>query len=131
MEGSRCWAKVLPGDTTFPAIYRFLFYTATKNHSMKKSFMVEFELPETPGDEFMERIPDQRIFVDKLMTQGVIRSYALSIDRSVLWVIMEAASEFEVMEIIAAMPLSDFMQPYISELLFYNSTEVYHQFSLN
>ena len=98
---------------------------------MKKSFMVEFELPETPGDEFMERIPDQRIFVDKLMTQGVIRSYALSIDRSVLWVIMEAASEFEVMEIIAAMPLSDFMQPYISELLFYNSTEVYHQFSLN
>jgi hypothetical protein len=49
----------------------------------------------------------------------------------VLWVILEAASEFEVMEIIAAMPLGDFMQPYISELMFYNSTEVYHQFSLN
>lgn len=88
-------------------------------------------MPDAPGDEFVDRIPDQRIFVDKLMTQGKIRSYALSMDRSVLWVIMEAESEFEVMELIAAMPLSDFMQPYISELLFYNSTEVYHQFSLN
>ena len=98
---------------------------------MKKSFMVEFELPETLGEDFLERIPEQRMFVDKLMTQGVIRSYALSIDRSVLWVILEAASEFEVMEIIAAMPLGGFMQPYISELMFYNSTEVYHQYSLN
>ncbi len=98
---------------------------------MKKSFMVEFELPEELSDDFLALIPEQREVVDRLMTQGKIRSYALSIDRSVLWVVMEAASEFEVMEIIASFPLCDYMHPYVSELMFHNSTEVYHQFSLN
>lgn len=98
---------------------------------MKKTFMVEFELPEELTEDFMLLIPEQREVVDRLMTQGKIRSYALSMDRSVLWVIIEAASEFEVMEIIASFPLADYMQPYVSELMFHNSTEVYHQFSLN
>ncbi len=98
---------------------------------MKKTFMIEFELPEELTEAFLELIPDQRILIDQLMTQGIIRSYSLSMDRSVLWVIMEATSEFEVMEIIASMPLCDYMQPYVSELMFHNSTEVYHQFSLN
>ena len=93
--------------------------------------MIEFELPEELTEEFLELIPDQRILTDQLMAQGIIRSYSLSMDRSVLWVVMEATSEFEVMEIIAGMPLCDYMQPYVSELLFHNSTEVYHQFSLN
>lgn len=93
--------------------------------------MIEFELPEELTEEFLELIPDQRILIDQLMAQGIIRSYSLSMDRSVLWVVMEATSEFEVMEIIAGMPLCDYMQPYVSELLFHNSTEVYHQFSLN
>ena len=93
--------------------------------------MVEFELPETLSDEFLELIPAQQQVVERLMTEGKIRSYALAIDRSVLWVIVEAQSEFEVMEIIARMPLCDFMSPYVSELMFHNSTEVYHQFSLN
>ncbi len=98
---------------------------------MKKSFMVEFELPEELSDDFLALIPEQREVVDRLMTQGKIRSYALSLDRSVLWVVMEAVSEFEVMEIIASLPLCDFMHPYVSELMYHNSTEVYHQFSLN
>ena len=98
---------------------------------MKKSFMVEFELPEELSADFMERVPEQHAFIDQLMVEGKIRSYSLAIDRSVLWVIMEAESEFDVMELIAAMPLCDFMQPYISELMFHQSTEVYRQFSLN
>jgi hypothetical protein len=98
---------------------------------MKKTFMVEFELPEDFSSDFMALIPEQRQVVDRLMTQGRIRSYALSMDRSVLWVVVEAASEFEVMELIASFPLADYMQPYISELMFHNSVEVYHQFSMN
>jgi len=98
---------------------------------MKKTFMVEFELPEDFSADFMALIPKQRQVVDRLMTQGKIRSYALSMDRSVLWVVVEAASEFEVMELIASFPLADYMQPYISELMFHNSVEVYHQFSMN
>ncbi|MFM8450882.1 MAG: muconolactone Delta-isomerase family protein [Haliscomenobacter sp.] len=97
----------------------------------KKSFMVEFELPEELSTDFLERIPDQHAFIDQLMVQGKVRSYSLAIDRSVLWVIMEAESEFEIMEIIVSMPLCDYMQPYVSELMFHQSTEVYRQFSLN
>jgi hypothetical protein len=98
---------------------------------MKKTFMVEFELPEELSADFVALIPEQRQMIDRLMTQGRIRSYALSMDRSVLWVVVEASSEFEVMELIAGFPLADYMQPYISELMFHNSVEVYHQFSMN
>jgi muconolactone delta-isomerase len=45
--------------------------------------------------------------------------------------IMDAASEFDVLEIIATMPLSDYLDPYISELMFHDSSEVVHEFSLN
>ena len=52
-------------------------------------------------------------------------------DRSVLWVIMEADSEFEVMETIAQLPLSDHMHPYISELMFHNMADMALHFSMN
>jgi len=93
--------------------------------------MVEFELPETFTEEFKSLIPDQRFVVDQLLADGVIRSYALALDQSILWVVIETENEFEVMEIIAQMPLSDFMDPYISELYFHNSSDAVHEFSLN
>ncbi len=98
---------------------------------MKKPFMVEFELPEEFDDEFISLIPSQRLHIDELLALGKIRSYALSRDRSVLWVVVEAQSEFEVMEIIASMPLADYMQPFVSELMFYHTAEKLMQFSLN
>ena len=98
---------------------------------MKRSYMVEFELPESLSEEFLALIPDQRSTVDYLMSEGKIRSYSLALDRSVLWVIMDADSEFEVMETIAQLPLSDYMHPYISELLFHNTAEMALHFSMN
>ncbi len=98
---------------------------------MKKKFMIEFELPEELDDEFMSLIPEQRTIVHQMMTEGTLKSYSLAMDRSVLWVIIEAGSEFEVMELIAKMPLSDYMQPFISELMFHNGPEVMAPFSLN
>jgi hypothetical protein len=98
---------------------------------MKKPFMVEFELPEDFDDEFIALIPSQRLHIDELLALGKIRSYALSRDRSVLWVVVEAHSEFEVMEMIANMPLASYMQPFVSELMFYHTSEKLMQFSLN
>lgn len=98
---------------------------------MKRSYMVEFELPDELTEDFLARIPRQRLVVGELMTEGVIRSYSLALDRSMLWVIVEAESEFEVMEVIAQLPLSDYMQPFVSELFFHNSPELVHAFSLN
>lgn len=93
--------------------------------------MVEFELPEEFSKEFIALIPSQRLHIDELLALGRIRSYALSLDKSVLWVIAEAESEFEVMEMIAGMPLADYMQPFVSELMFHHTAEKLMQFSLN
>jgi muconolactone delta-isomerase len=98
---------------------------------MKKNFMIEFELPEELDEEFMELIPEQREVVNQLMSEGILKSYSLAMDHSVLWVVVTADTEFEVMEIIAQMPLSDYMQPFISELMFHNGAEAMSPFSLN
>jgi muconolactone delta-isomerase len=93
--------------------------------------MVEFELPEQLTEDFLTLIPEQRLMVDNLMTEGKVRSYSLAMDRSVLWMILDANSEFEAMEIIAQLPLSDYMQPFISELMFHTTSEAALHFSLN
>ncbi|GJM34713.1 MAG: hypothetical protein DHS20C18_37140 [Saprospiraceae bacterium] len=98
---------------------------------MRKAFMVEFELPETMTEEFLALIPQQRYVINNMLVEGSLKSYSLSIDRSRLWAIFSAKSEFELMEIISSMPLSDYMTPQISELMFHNASEVLMQFSLN
>jgi muconolactone delta-isomerase len=98
---------------------------------MKRSYMVEFELPEQLTEDFLALIPEQRLMVDNLMTEGKVRSYSLAMDRSVLWMIVDANSEFEAMETIAQLPLSDYMQPFISELMFHTTSEAALHFSLN
>lgn len=98
---------------------------------MTKSFMIEFDLPEAPNEEFFSLIPRQRYIINNLMADGKIKAYSLAIDRSRLWVIAEAESEFEVMELISDMPLSPYMEPFISELMFHNSYETVIPFSLN
>ncbi len=98
---------------------------------MRKAFMVEFELPETMTEEFLALIPQQRYVINNMLVEGSIKSYSLSMDRSRLWAIVAAKSEFEVMEIISRMPLSDYMTPNVSELMFHNASEVLMQFSLN
>ncbi len=94
--------------------------------------MVEFELPDAFEEEFVALIPEQRRIVNRLLAEGQIRSYSLASDRSVLWAVIEADSEFEVMEIISQLPLSGYTDPYISELMFHDAHQaVDYQFSLN
>ena len=98
---------------------------------MKHTYMIEFELPEIMTEEFMALIPQQRYVINQMLAEGTIKSYSLSMDRSRLWVVMSAASEFEAMEIVAAFPLRDFMTPHLSELMFHNTADMLMQFSLN
>ncbi|MCB0572606.1 MAG: hypothetical protein KDC66_22720 [Phaeodactylibacter sp.] len=93
--------------------------------------MVEFELPDTFSEEFMALIPRQRYVVNTMLAEGRLKSYSLSMDRSRLWVVLLAESEFEALETIAQMPLSDLMEPSISELMFHNSADAVMHFSLN
>lgn len=98
---------------------------------MKHTYMIEFELPDVMSEEFMALIPQQRYIINQMLAEGTIKSYSLSMDRSRLWVVMSAASEMEVMEIVNTFPLRDFMNPHLSELMFHNTADMLMQFSLN
>ncbi|MCB0705278.1 MAG: hypothetical protein KDC34_08215 [Saprospiraceae bacterium] len=93
--------------------------------------MVEFTLPKVLTEGFLKGIPAQRAMVDQMMSTGKIKSYSLTSDRSRLWVVMKAESEFEIMETIAQFPLVDYMEPDVQELAFHNTQEHVLQFSLN
>ncbi len=95
-------------------------------------YMVDFTLPESLTEEFLELIPFQRAKVNKLFREGKLVNYALSLDHSKIWAIINGSSESEVEDMIAELPLSRFMQAQISVLTFYNamSSEV-PVFSMN
>jgi hypothetical protein len=102
-----------------------------KKTTTMKTFMVEFELPEIFDEEFMALVPRQRYMVNTMLAEGRLKSYSLSIDRSRLWAVLIAESEFEALEAISQLPLSGYMTPNLSELMFYNSPEAVMHFSLN
>jgi hypothetical protein len=89
-----------------------------------KQFMIYSRLPEVLSEEFISLIPEQRAMVTSLMRKGTIISYSLSADRSQLWVIMDAKSEINVIEVLSEFPLIRFMKPDIQELMFHNSIYV-------
>ena len=83
-------------------------------------YMVEIALSEVMTEGFAEKIPAQRQKVNEMMEQGVLTSYALAEDRSKLWCIVKADSEYEVMSLVSEFPLIDYMDLAITELMFHN-----------
>ncbi|GAB2800224.1 hypothetical protein GCM10027275_52830 [Rhabdobacter roseus] len=83
-------------------------------------FMVEITLPKVMTEDFAAKIPAQRQKVNEMMEQGQLMSYALSGDRSRLWCVVKADSEFEVMTLVSEFPLIEYMDATISELMFNN-----------
>lgn len=94
--------------------------------------MIDIELPRVPTEEFIELIPSQRAQVNALMAEGTIASYSLSMDRSRLWVIVNAETTDRVREIVTSFPIIGFITFRIHELAFHNSIRILRpQFSLN
>ncbi len=83
-------------------------------------FMVEFMLPDVMSEDFVATIPQHRLKINELMKEGKITSYSLAADRTKLWCIIRAETEYEVMAIIADFPLIEYLEPTISELMFNN-----------
>lgn len=98
---------------------------------MKKVFMVEFGLPGEMTEEFMALIPRHRYVVNQMLVEGIIQGYSLALDRSRLWAVMVAETEQELMEHIARLPLADYMEPEVNELMFHNAASAVMHFSLN
>ena len=83
--------------------------------------MVDFTLPSELPEDFVSNIPRQRTAVNKLLGEGKILNYALSLEQSKLWVVFSANSETELLEMVQRLPLTRFMKVRISELTFYNA----------
>lgn len=83
--------------------------------------MIIIKLPHQMTEDFIRLIPKQRSHINKLMDKGKIVHYSLSMDRSTVWVTMQAVSEQEVMDILATFPLIAYMKPVIHELAFHNA----------
>jgi hypothetical protein len=95
-------------------------------------YMADIELPGTITDEFASLIPFQRARVNMLMFEGKISSYSLSMDRSRLWVVVNAASEDDAHGVIVSFPIFHFVRVTMHELMFHNSVRLLDpQFSLN
>jgi len=95
-------------------------------------YIVDIDLPYPPAEEFIELIPSQRAHVNTLMGEGKIASYSLSMDRSRLWVIVNAATAEDARGIVASFPIIAFIKFRVHELAFHNSVRLLRpQFSLN
>jgi muconolactone delta-isomerase len=85
-------------------------------------YMIDIALPADPNAEFFALVPLQRSHIDKLLEQGVIMGYSLSIDRARLWIVMNAHNEREAAETLSAFPLFDYFEPTIYPLMFHNTS---------
>ena len=95
-------------------------------------FMVDFSLPDELSEEFMSLIPYQRAAINRFFTEGKLINYALSLENSKLWAVFSANSEMEVMDMIADLPLTSFMDVEIHMLTFYNTVQAeMPNFSMN
>jgi len=85
-------------------------------------FMIDISLPMEPNTEFFALIPLQRAHIEKLLEQGVVMGYSLSLDRSKLWIAMNSHDEREAVEILSTFPLFHYFEPTIYPLMFHNTS---------
>ncbi|MEI6408171.1 MAG: muconolactone Delta-isomerase family protein [Bacteroidota bacterium] len=95
-------------------------------------YMVDFTMPKELPDEFVHLIPEQRAAVNRLLHEGKILNYALSLENSKLWATFSVRSKDELMEVLEELPLTHYMKVRVSELTFYNAAHPFvPAFSMN
>jgi len=85
-------------------------------------YMIDISLPTNPNMEFFALIPRQQDHIEKLLEQGVVMGYSLSLDRSKLWFAMNAHNKREAAEILSAFPLFQYFELTIYPLMFHNTS---------
>ena len=85
------------------------------------TFQVHIKLPDIFTRRFAALIPQQRERVNQLMEERTILNYALDMDRSQLWVTMQAEDQESVMDILATFPIIKEVKVEIFELAFFDS----------
>lgn len=80
-------------------------------------------MPLNPPSEFYQLVAAQRDVVVDLMDKGVILSYGLSEDRSLLWIVAVAGSKEEINALTEKFPLFKYMSFVIEPMMFYNNSK--------
>lgn len=88
------------------------------------TFQVHVKLPEIFSRRFAALIPQQRERVNQLMEERVILNYALDMDRTQLWVTLQAKDQKTVMDILATFPIIKEVKVEIFELAFFDSAPI-------
>ena len=70
-------------------------------------YLFQIELPPFT-EEMTETIPAHKDHIDRLFTDGVMLSYSVSVQRNMLWCVLEAEDQQAAMEIVAAFPMHKF-----------------------
>jgi len=83
-----------------------------------KQYLVEFSLPVSLDEEFMQLIPQQQMEVGKMFRDRVLASYTLAKDKTKLWATFQVNDEIQVSNLIESLPLTHKMHYDIHELLF-------------
>lgn len=103
------------------------FNIATKATSTSSQttleYMVDFSMPERLSDDFIARVPQQRKLINRYMKSRKLLSYALSLESQKMWAIFRVSSEFELMELLADLPLTSLMELNISTLSVLNTAK--------
>ncbi len=95
-------------------------------------YMIDISLPADPDEEFFALVPHQRAHIDKLLEQGVVMGYSLSIDRSRLWIVLNARDEQDATGILSAFPMFRYFEPTIHPLMFHNTVVMaFNRVSMN
>ncbi len=84
-----------------------------------KQYMIEIKLAQMT-EEFYNLIPKQRRIVNHLFEEGTILSYTLTDDFELLWIVIVAENENEVVRIVKKFPLIEYMTYNIHSLVFHN-----------
>lgn len=87
------------------------------------TFVVSLRLPDAFNEEFIAIIPRHRDFINRLLNEKIVESYAISSDRSRGWVTMNGDDAEAVQALVEQFPLYRFLRGVeIDELFIFDST---------
>lgn len=85
-------------------------------------FVVSFRLPDAFDEDFIVLIPRHRAFINRLIEESIIESYAISADRSRGWVTMTGQHAAAIRAVVAQFPLYRFLREVeVDELFIFDS----------
>lgn len=88
-----------------------------EEHFNKYQVTIHFEM----DDAFMSLVPDHRKIVDRLIDNGIMDYYSVSMETQRCWMIINATSKKEVEEYLLTTPLYKYWTIEIDELFVYDS----------